>query len=238
MQASYKEDVYWLLTRTQADNLPLVAALRARGQEALSFPCIERHEHAWPDKSADVVMLTSRVAAEALVRAALSPMPLLAALSERTAPVLTRAGLSVAVTADGGAVALAKEVARAFAGRSVLYVHSAQAVHRAEHEAALVALRTHVVLTTHALYDVSLPAEAKERWPSLPPSERSVLFASPSAVENFFSLQAGAPQPAPERVACLGASTLSAYEVARPSDFPHAFLVPVGDADVIAEALS
>jgi uroporphyrinogen-III synthase len=222
----------WILTREPEDNAPLAAELRARGVSSVELPCIERVMREWPQATADVVMITSRTAARVA-----PPHEAIAALAESTAPELERRGISPVLTASGGVVGLARAVSEKFAGKRVLYVHSAQAAGRDEHTQALTILRAACPLETHVLYDLCMPLGAAMEWRTLQLEDYGLFFASPSAVDNFFALWRGHPRAVPARAACLGASTLAAWRMRKPSDFPDALLTPTGGAAMIAKAL-
>lgn len=222
----------WILTREAADNAPLAAALRAEGAVVQELSCIARALLPWPALRADVVMVTSRTAA------ALVPVTsVVAALADSTAPALQERGIRPALTAVGGVVPLAQAVAERFAGKSVLYAHSAQAAGREEHTRALTIVRARCTLITHILYDIVLPPLARVQWPEMTDEPYAVFFASPSAVDNFITLFREHPALAPTRVACLGRSTFTQWEARKPAGFPPAFVVPTSAAAMVAKAL-
>jgi uroporphyrinogen-III synthase len=214
--------VVWNITRAADDADEMARALEAQGVSARSLPCIAREKLAWPALPPDALLF--------LTSAAVLPLPddardnPVAALG-RVASALRRAGREVLVDSDGGVVSLASRLAEVFGALAanvrlrLVYPTSDLAHEQLEHTEALYRLTRFADVSVHAVYRVVPPAELERALLGLRP-ESGLVFFSPSAVKHFFA--AAAQVPPPRAVVTHGASTLRAWEDARPRGWPDA----------------
>lgn len=211
----------WVITREAQDGEPLVAALRARGQDALALPAIERRPLPWPASfdapRGGIFFLTSPYAARLVLEHMRAPTGGLddrgrrfAALSPSTAAAVREAGLPVDVTAEGGALALALALGTSKLDGTVLYPTSDAGLAQPEQEQAVVVLRERFDVVREAVYSTGPARDLDDRLDALPRGNawRAVVF-SPSAARALAAALARRKAPPPVIVA-VGASTARA----------------------------
>ncbi|MFT3708827.1 MAG: uroporphyrinogen-III synthase [Archangium sp.] len=218
----------WLLTR-EGDDLALERdVLRSRGAEIVAVPCIETEWHAWPwaDSTARALMVfTSRRAVHAWHSSGTEAPRQLAALRPATTKALEEAGLEATLTAEGGVVALAREIVWRWPLLNptpawIRYPTSRAGTTSPEQNEALALLEPLAPIDRAVVYDVTRPRELCAAIREHTRSPWSVIFASPSAVTHFFATRIDSP--APRHAVCFGTSTARAWNEARPSHWPTA----------------
>jgi uroporphyrinogen-III synthase len=241
------------VTRPEPEASALVDVLLAAGLLARARPALVRKAlpGALEGRDAELVVVSSASVLPALEarwpggRGA----PPVAAMAPRSASLLAAAGFRVALSAEGGAVALAGAIAGAWEalGRPgrVLWPTSDAGARSAEQLAARERLaglrddagapvRIDVVPSVRLLPVEGLRetiAEAlREAQPGGVagdlPRPMNLLFHAPSAVRAWLDAWPVAA-PAPRRVACVGASTLDAVRAHAPTGWPAPVAVPL-----------
>jgi uroporphyrinogen-III synthase len=206
-----------IVCRPQPDAARSVDRLRERGLSAEARPLVERRALpiVWPEH-ADIVFVTSPFAAR-LVLLAMQDGKLagarVAAISKRTAAVFTSEGVTPAITAEGGAEALARVVPSGH----VTYPVSRAADHEPEHHAALGILRARGDVSVLHAYDTTAVADCPARIDTAP-RDATWWFHSPSAVRAFVAHCSFIPA----RVVCTGGSALRAWAELKQSSWPDA----------------
>lgn len=221
----------WLITREADDARSEREAWSARGVEALCVPCLETRLLPWPWSSplperSPLWFFTSRRSVESWCAAGRPALQDVAALSPATAEALKRAGVTPALTAEGGAASLAEQVLSWWTSRGspptqVCYPTSSAGLHSAEQAEAVRLLSKLGEVDRRLVYDVSAPAGLRDSLEQAARGDWALSFASPSAVQHFFAAGAAFTRP-PLLVACLGASTGRAWNRARPQGWPDA----------------
>ena len=224
----------WLITRPAAEAQQLVAELEKRGVPARALPCIERRFTrlaSWRREGPGLIFLTSAAAVEpvcASLEALSSPTPpAFAAVTPATLATLEAAGQKAVVTAPGGSVALAREVAAWLANQplrwAVLYPTSD--LGSEEQREALTQLEEVADVSRVMAYQVTAPTGLPRTLASLESMATGLFFSSPSAVRHFADAVTPAFAP-PAYVACFGRSTMTQALHLLPSAWPSPTLVP------------
>jgi uroporphyrinogen-III synthase len=213
-----------LVTRAAEDATAWVAALAARGVPALAAPCVEFNDVAFtlaPFRDLPVdLLITSPRAAGRVEPSDIAAAWRVLALAPRTRGALEARGIVVDLAVDGGAAALAR---RCGTGRVPVLVGS----DRAGDEVRSVRTDTRLVIAYRTVAPAALPADALDATRG----EFDLVFASPSAVENFAALVPGAIERASARW-CLGRTTAAAVQA---RGLPARM---VGEWTVLGEALA
>ncbi len=204
----------WVITRAEPDAGRVCDELRRAGVEALPVPCIERvpcEVPAWRPDGHRVVLLTSVATVEVVgPRLRLSAPDELAALAPASAAALSSLGYRATIESHGGVLELAARIEDRLRERSIgeplfWYPTSDAGLSTEEQRAAVRRLEALGPVTRTAVYETRRPESLDRQLARLAPPF-GVVFASPSAVENFFATRAAVP----ERVVCWGHSTFTA----------------------------
>ncbi len=236
----------WVVTRPLAEAKALVRALGAQGVLAKALPCIERQKVSFPEwpgtpRGVPFVFVTSPYAAECVPWRRLRGVRV-AALRPKSVQVLERKGVACEVTAQGGAVALAKALSahakKAKRGAiDVLYPTSDLGGGEAEQQKARAVLAKLGRVTAPVVYRTVAPARLPERVRALASRPMGLVFTSPSAVRNFQAARARARvRPQVRGVVCLGRSTARAWNDGRLLEWPTARCV--ASAEAVIEAVT
>lgn len=221
----------WLITREALEAEADCALLARRGVTARPAPCIEFAPLPWPRWRAEAgVPLTVLSSKHAAVCYLAQPdrAGLVAAMAPTTANLLASQGVSCAVVAQGGAVALAQAVRAAWTlgGQPRWHVRwptSDAGPATLEQGEALQLLAQVGPVQREPAYRTTVPAGLEASLAPLVRQPWCATFSSPSAVEAFLS-HLPADARAPARVLCLGRSTLRAWEAHRRPGWPEAWL--------------
>jgi uroporphyrinogen-III synthase len=224
----------WLLTRAAEDAVQDAEVLsRAQVRWAL-VPCIEcvpKPWPSWPERDGTPVhFFTSRRAAAGMPvgsgwRTGRST-GLIAATAPSTAAWLTAHGHPVDIEGPGGAFGLARAVVREWQARGrpswhVRYPTSDAGLDAPEQEAAVALLETVGPVDRAVVYETRPAESLADRLAPYLLAPYSVTFSSPTAVKAFL---AACPRGVrrPDHVICFGGSTVRAWDVGRPADWPAA----------------
>lgn len=229
----------WVVTRPLAEAKALVRALKAEGAKAKALPCIEREKLSFPkwpsaDRGLPFLFVTSPFAAECVPWRKMRGV-LVAALMPKSVEVVEAKGGVCAVTAKGGAVALAEAVAEhARIERSsrldVLYPTSDLGGSEPEQQKARKVLATVGQVTAPVVYRTVAPPRLAEQVRKLGERPVGLVFSSPSAVRNFQAARSRARvRPLVRGVVCLGKSTARAWNDGRLKEWPAARCVASTD---------
>lgn len=224
----------WLITR-EADDVSADRALHlARGMAPVSVPCVETVSIEWPWARAPlpegklVTLFTSRRSVEAWRVAGKPPLGEAAAIAPVTSELLRAEGVTPVVVAKGGVIALTQAVlawwqAQGAPRTLVRYPTSNAGIHAPEQVQAMRILSKLVEVDRQLAYEVRAPEGLKASLERAiaDGGEWGVSFASPSAVNNFFSAGATFAQP-PRQVDCRGGSTRRTWHERRPEGWPEA----------------
>lgn len=229
----------WLITRPLAEALEDVAALAQHGVEARVFPAVELRDLPWDEalRGATLLLLSSASVLDPVARAwARWPeSPKIAAIAPTTSARAAALGLPVALSAEGGALALAQEVLARWedlgAPGITLYPTSDRGLSSPEQQLVVDLLSPRTRVRRVAVVETAAPADLPERLASLRGAFKLV-FASPSAVEHLFR---ASPPRAPEAVLTHGRSTEAAYRRLAPPSWPAP--QPAPGATVISRVL-
>lgn len=213
----------WAITRARLEAEALADELSSAGVRAFALPCIEREAcelEPWTAAGHRVGFFTSAGAVEVVGERLHSlRFDALAALAPTTRDALKRHGLHSTIEAAAGALELARATVRHLAAQpspiAFWYPTSDHGVTQAEQADALERLSTIGSVTRALAYRTRAPATLPGQLEALP-RDYGVVFTSPSTVLHFTTAR---PARAPTRVACWGASTLSAAR----AHFPDAF---------------
>lgn len=217
----------WLITREAEDARDEREALEALGLEVVCVPCVETSSLPWPWSDAGdevVTFFTSRRAVASWLEAGRPSLGAVAAVAPATSEALEAAGVKPEVREAGGVVALAQAVlswwrARGCPRTRVHYPTSNAGLHAPEQAEALRLLSKLIEVDRQLAYEVRAPEGLQERLEGAVRGAWAVTFASPSAVNHFFSAGARFAHP-PVEVQCRGGSTRRAWNKARPSGWP------------------
>jgi uroporphyrinogen-III synthase len=217
----------WLITR-EADDAR--SEREARGERSIVVPCVETKILPWPylpppaqrgeGRGEGLTFFTSRRAVASWL-ASRAPLGEVASLSPATTDALKQSGITPAITSDGGVVSLAEAVVRVSRATRIRYPTSDAGLRSPEQAEALRLLEKLGEVDRRVAYEVAAPAGLREALQAATRDDWSVSFASPSAVHHFFASNAVISR-APRDVACLGASTERAWNLARPEGWPPA----------------
>ncbi len=218
----------WLLTH--ARSVEDAEALRRRGIDAVGIPCVAFSPLPWPEWPLEdgqaVAFLTSPRAAHRY--AVHRDADLVAAVSPRTSAVLHADQIEVTISSPGGTEALAAAVVAAWKARGeptwhFRYPTSAHGARSSEQTRTLETLQKLGPVARVEVYANRVPQELPSQLAREVAHSWSIGVASPSAVTNLFAaLPASAL--APRHAICFGASTVRAWNKARPSRWPCATL--------------
>jgi uroporphyrinogen-III synthase len=213
--------IAWVIAREPSDGEPLVAALRARGREAICVPLIERRALAWPGElraaarqEGAIFFLTSPFAARLACGWLAAELPgarlRFAALLPATAAALTAAAhLEADVVAEGGAVALAEALMRSGLEGPVVYPTSDAGLRQAEQREAVQLLERRFVVARAAAYETGPAPGIAAGLARLGGRPYGAVLFSPSAARALAAAVKGGAQ-APSRLVAVGASTAEA----------------------------
>lgn len=224
----------WLLTREAEDAVADAELLSRAGLSWASVPCIECVSRPWPSwpqrEGTPVHFFTSRRAAAGLPvgsewRKGRST-GLIAAVAPSTAAWLVSRGHAVDIEGAGGAEGLARKVLLEWQARGqpswhFRYPTSDTGLHAPEQEAAVALLKTVGPVDRAVVYETRPPGALVDSLEPYFLAPYGVTFSSPSAVKAFL---AACPRGvrAPDHVICFGSSTIRAWDVGRPADWPAA----------------
>lgn len=220
----------WLITREADDAREEREAWSARGVNTVSVPCVETLSLPWPwaggEEAHRVTFFTSRRAVASWIAAGKPPLGAVAALAPATAEALRAEGVTPTVTADGGVIALARNLlawwsARGCPPTQVHYPTSNAGLHAPEQAEALRLLSKLVEVDRQLAYEVRAPEGLKAALERAVEGDWAISFSSPSAVHHFLAAGAALARP-PAEVACRGGSTRRAWNSARPAGWPEA----------------
>ncbi len=212
----------WLLTRENDEP-------RA---DAIVVPCVETRLLEWPFplspaaervgvRGCELTLFTSprAVAAWAATKPQLDKV---AAVGPATSSALEKCGVTPDLTAEGGVVALAHAI-RAWCSFPVhfRYPTSNAGLDSPEQAEAIDLLSGIGKVDRQVAYEVTAPAGLRESLEGATKGDWAISFASPSAVHHFFAARPVITS-APKEAACLGASTVRAWNNGRPKDWPEA----------------
>jgi len=223
--------VTWLITREAVEAEADCALLAQRGVPARPAPCVAFEPLPWPawtpGPGVPLTVLSSKHAAVCYLQQP-DRSGLVAAMAPTTANLLASQGVSSAVVAQGGAVALAQAVLAAWTlgGQPRWHLRwptSDVGAGTLEQGEALALLRRVGPVQREAAYRTTVPSGLAGTLRPLLRADWSATFSSPSAVEAFL---ANLPTDvrAPTRVLCLGRSTLRAWEAHRHAGWTEAWL--------------
>lgn len=223
----------WLLTRETEE----VPSWEARVPNAIFVPCLETRLLPWPWRTTvdELTIFTSRRAVAAWSAAGRPVLAAVAALLPVTSKALEREGLTPNVTAEGGAVGLARALERWWHEQGepklqLRYPTSDAGVSSREQHEALQLLTALGSVDRRVVYLVTPPAQLRQSIERAARGDWSISFASPSAIQHFFAAHP-VIETAPSLVACRGASTERAWNELRPESWPPA----VNASDVFPE---
>jgi len=169
-----------------------------------------------------VTFFTSRRSISAWVAAGKPALGEVAALKPATSNALEAEGITPTIISEGGVVSLAEAVlAWAKGPLTIHYPTSDLGLKSPEQAHALELLQKAGTVERRMVYEIAAPANLRQSLERSARGDWAISFASPSAVQHFFSSGAVLEQ-APVRVACLGASTERAWNSARPAGWPQA----------------
>lgn len=226
----------WVVTREPPEGPRLAAALRARGLPAVALAATERAPLPWPDALSaqtpeDLWFLTSAYAARSVLGDGRVPVGArIAALAPATVRAVTTHGHTAAVSATGGAVALARAVLEAqaawthVASLRVLYPTSDAGLMQAEQLEAVALLEQRFPVVRAAVYTTRAAPRFADALAALPTRAVRAVVYSPSAARALLDAAIAARTHITDVVA-VGASTVAALTC-------PARLVPAG-ADVV-----
>ncbi|MDP2273891.1 MAG: uroporphyrinogen-III synthase [Archangium sp.] len=214
----------WLLTRETDEP-------RA---DAIVVPCVETKVLPWPFsarsapgervgvRGCELTLFTSAKSVAAWVGSNRPPLQKVAALRPATSSELEKHGITPDITAEGGVVALAHAI-RAWCNFPVhfRYPTSNAGLDSPEQAEAIDLLSGIGKVDRRVAYEVTAPAGLRESLQGATKGDWAISFASPSAVHHFFAARAVITS-APKEAACLGASTVRAWNDRRPKDWPEA----------------
>lgn len=211
----------WLLTREADDAQSERDVLDARGLSVIEVPCVETRFRPWPWLDArGVTLFTSRRAVQAWERSGKPKLGAVASLAPSTRGALEALGVEVAVSSDGGTVALAEMIVKRGAFDLARYPTSNAGRESPEQAAAMNLLGRLGDVDRQVVYEVSPPADLASTIASSTGSPWSAIFASPSAVRHF--LLAHVPALAPTTIVCVGTSTAREWDERKPTHWPVA----------------
>ena len=219
------ENPPWLLARDLEDAQALARRLCALGHAAVPFPCISRKAlpFALPETKANLsILITSVFGAQCLLSVlpeCLRRWPKLSvvALAPKTSAWLKERGVPVAMEVPGGAKQLAEcmvATLRAQNPRDELLWPSSDAG-AARQEQALAMQKLEALTRVHRVvaYSTVTAPTLQQQMAQWHGKRACLLFCSPSACDAFFEVRhATQKSPAVVQVACVGASTLRAWE--------------------------
>lgn len=204
----------WVITRAEPDAGRVCEELRRAGLEAFALPCIERvpcEVPAWRPDGHRVVLLTSVPTVEIVgPRLWLSAPDELAVLAPASSAALSALGYRATIEASGGVLELVARIEGRLRQRAIgdpvfWWPTSDAGLSTDEQRVAVARLEALGPVTRTAVYETRRPERLDHRLAQLA-RPFGVVFASPSAVENFFATNA----PEPEAVVCWGHSTFTA----------------------------
>lgn len=246
----YRLPPVWWVTRPEPEGSALVEILLASGVPARAMPALAREvlPQALDGVEAELCVVSSGSVLPALLARwpAGAGAPPLAAMAPRSAERLAAAGFRVALAAEGGAVALAGAIAGAWEGigrpRSILWptseVGAASAEQRAARErlaglrdgdgdpARMVVVPCVRLLPVAGLREAIAGALRGAGGVSGGLRPMNLLFHAPSAVRAWLDAWPTGALP-PQRVACVGGSTLKAVIAHAPAGWPAPVGVPL-----------
>lgn len=218
----------WLITREADDARVDREAFDERALPVIEVPCVETTWRRWPWREAGgLTLFTSRRAVSAWERAGAPPLGEVAAIAPSTSRALEALGVTPAVTAEGGVVALAEAIVAWWASRgrpalTVRYPTSGAGLQAPEQQQALTVLGTLGPVEREVVYDVRAPANLVPALEAATCFDWAVTFSSPSAVSHFFAAHRG--ERAPRHAICVGRSTARAWNSLRPPSWPDAVI--------------
>ncbi|MCL2626524.1 MAG: uroporphyrinogen-III synthase [Cystobacterineae bacterium] len=231
------EQLPWLITRDLEDSHALAKRLCALGHAAQPFACIARKAlpFALPETKANLCILVSSVFGaqclwgvwpQCLVR---WPHLSVAALAPQTSQWLKARGVPVFLEVAGGAKQLAEKVAEVLAAQNprdeLLWLTGHAGAARKEQAWAMEKLqaltRVHRVLA----YATTTAPGLEQQMAQWHGKRARMLFCSPSACEAFFEVRKALEKsPVVVEVACVGNSTLQAWEKDKKASEPPSSL--------------
>jgi len=239
------EKLPWLLTRDLEDAQALAKRLCALGHVAEPFPCISRKAlpFALPDTQANVsILITSVFGAQCLLSVwpeCLQRWPKLSvvALAPKTSEWLKARGVPLAMEVPGGARQLSERMAAKLRAQNppdeLVWLSSDAGAARQEQALAMQKLtaltRVHRVLA----YATETAPSLRQHMTQWHGKRAGLLLCSPSACDAFFEVRRATQQsPLVAQVACVGESTLRAWESGKEAGEPSPSLWTHVDAFV------
>ncbi len=228
------KNLTWIVTRAEPEVQRTVALLRNSRLEARPLPCIVRQWQPWPewprrsDTEQRLLFLTSTAVADAIP---LGVDAKIVALAPGTVARVRERRLPLELEAYGGSVALARAVARWARSRdlkptslTIRYPTSDVAMVQPEHREAVAILSAHATVEVIQLYRTVAPTLLADALhtitASVDTSTCGIIFASPSAVEQF-AAHGGFGVMRARSVVLIGDSTLRAWRARSAADWPQ-----------------
>jgi uroporphyrinogen-III synthase len=228
------KNLTWIVTRAEPEVQRTVALLRNSRLEARPLPCIDRQWRPWPEwprrspTEQRLLFLTSTAVADAI------PLGLdarVVALAPATAARARERRIPLEIEAHGGSVALARAVARWARDRelnpatlALRYPTSDLALAQPEHREAVAILSAHAAVEVIELYRTVAPTLLADALhmitASVDTSTCGIIFASPSAVEQF-AAHGGFGVMRARSVVLIGDSTLRAWHARSAANWPQ-----------------